>query len=309
MALLFKGDIDRGGSWERALTRHAPELELRSWPELGDPEGIDYALVWEPPPGLLAGLPNLKAIFSIGAGIDHLASDPELPPAVPVVRMVEPGLTNGMTEFVVMSVLYHHRFMLDYLAQQRARKWREISQIGPQERRVGIMGLGVLGQDAARRLLDFGFPVAGWSRSPKSLPGVTSFAGAEGLAPFLGQSDILVCLLPSTAETRGLLNAGTLAALPRGAAIVNAGRGDLIVEADLLAALDTGQVGGATLDVFPVEPLPAESPFWEHPRIVLTPHVASMTIPDSAAAAVVAQIRRFEAGQPLEHVVEMARGY
>ncbi|MCG8595552.1 MAG: glyoxylate/hydroxypyruvate reductase A [Kiloniellales bacterium] len=199
--------------------------------------------------------------------------------------------------------------MLDYLAQQRARAWREISQIGPQERRVGVMGLGVLGQDAARRLLSFGFPVAGWSRSPKSLPGVTSFAGAEGLPAFLGQSDILVCLLPSTAETRGLLNAGTLAALPRGAAIVNSGRGDLIVESDLLAALDDGRIGGATLDVFAEEPLPAESPFWDHPRVVLTPHVASMTIPDSAAAAVVAQVRRFEAGQPLEHVVDMARGY
>ncbi len=309
MALLFKGDIDRGGSWERALARHAPDLDLRSWPELGDPAGIDYALVWEPPSGLLAGLPNLKVIFSIGAGIDHLASDPELPPAVPVVRMVEPGLTAGMTEFVVMSVLYHHRFMLDYLAQQRAKHWQEISQIGPQERRIGIMGLGVLGQDAARRLLDFGFPVAGWSRSPKSVPGVTSFAGAEGLAAFLGRSDILVCLLPSTAETRGLLNAETLAALPRGAAIVNAGRGDLIVEADLLAALDGGQVGGATLDVFPEEPLPANSRFWDHPRVVVTPHIASMTIPDSAAAAVVEQIRRFEAGQPLEHVVEMSRGY
>jgi len=309
MALLFKGDIDRGGSWERALAHYAPDLDLRSWPKLGDPAGIDYALVWSPPPGLLAGLPNLKVIFSIGAGIDHLGSDPELPPAVPVVRMVEPGLTAGMTEFVVMSVLYHHRFMLDYLAQQRARAWREISQIGPQERRIGIMGLGVLGQDAARRLLDFGFPVAGWSRSPKSVPGVASFAGAEGLAAFLGQSDILVCLLPSTAETRGLLNAGTLAVLPRGAAIVNAGRGDLIVEADLLAALDDGQVGGATLDVFAEEPLPADSPLWDHPRVVVTPHVASMTIPDSAAAAVVAQIRRFEAGQPLEHVVEMSRGY
>jgi len=309
MALLFKGDIDRGGSWERALAHYAPDLDLRSWPKLGDPAGIDYALVWSPPPGLLAGLPNLKVIFSIGAGIDHLGSDPELPPAVPVVRMVEPGLTAGMTEFVVMSVLYHHRFMLDYLAQQRARAWREISQIGPQERRIGIMGLGVLGQDAARRLLDFGFPVAGWSRSPKSVPGVASFAGAEGLAAFLGQSDILVCLLPSTAETRGLLNAGTLAVLPRSAAIVNAGRGDLIVEADLLAALDDGQVGGATLDVFAEEPLPADSPLWDHPRVVVTPHVASMTIPDSAAAAVVAQIRRFEAGQPLEHVVEMSRGY
>ena len=309
MALLFKGDIDRGGSWERALAARAPDIELRSWPELGDPAEIDYALVWEPPAGLLASLPNLKIIFSIGAGIDHLRSDPKLPPEVPIIRMVEPGLTNGMTEFVVMSVLYHHRFMLDYLAQQRAREWREISQIGPAARRIGIMGLGVLGQDAAARLLDFGFPVAGWSRSAKEVPGVTGFAGQEGLLPFLQQSDILVCLLPSTPETQGLLNAETLAALPRGAAVINAGRGSLIVLDDLLAALDSGQIGGATLDVFPEEPLPAASPLWDHPRIVLTPHIASMTIPESAAAAVIAQIRRFEAGQPLEHVVDFKRGY
>lgn len=309
MALLFKGDIDRGGSWERALTACAPDIELRVWPEIGTPEDIDYALVWEPPAGLLAGLPNLKAIFSVGAGIDHLASDPELPAAVPVVRMVEPGLTTGMTEFVVMSVLFHHRFMLDYLGQQRARHWEEISQIGPGARRVGIMGLGVLGQDAAARLLDFGFPVSGWSRSAKEVPGVTSFAGDEGLKPFLQACDILVCLLPSTPETVGLLNAETLAALPRGAALINAGRGSLIVEADLLAALDSGALGGASLDVFETEPLPADSPLWSHPRILLTPHVASMTIPESAAAAVVAQIRRFEQGAPLEHVVDLTRGY
>ena len=309
MALLFKGDIDRGGSWERALAEQAPDIELRSWPELGDPAEIDYALVWEPPAGLLASLPNLKIIFSIGAGIDHLRSDPELPPEVPIVRMVEPGLTNGMTEFVVMSVLYHHRFMLDYLAQQLSHEWREISQIGPAARRIGIMGLGVLGQDAAARLLDFGFPVAGWSRSAKEVAGVPGFAGQDGLLPFLQQSDILVCLLPSTPETQGLLNAKTLAALPRGAAVINAGRGSLIVLDDLLAALDSGQIGGATLDVFPEEPLPAASPLWDHPRIVLTPHIASMTIPESAAAAVIAQIRRFEAGQPLQHVVDFARGY
>ena len=309
MALLFKGDIDRGGSWERSLTACAPDIELRVWPEVGAAEDIEYALVWEPPAGLLASLPNLKVIFSVGAGIDHLASDPELPAAVPVVRMVEPGLTTGMTEFVVMNVLFHHRFMLDYLGQQRASHWEEISQIGPASRRVGIMGLGVLGQDAAARLLDFGFPVSGWSRSPKAVPGVTSFAGDAGLRPFLEQCDILVCLLPSTPETVGLLNAESLAALPEGAAVINAGRGSLIVEADLLAALDSGALAGASLDVFDEEPLPADSPIWRHPRVLATPHIASMTIPETAAAAVIDQIRRFERGEPLEHVVDLKRGY
>ncbi len=308
MALLFKGDIDRGGDWQAALNRHAPDIEIRTWPEAGEVADIDYALVWKPPRAFLASLPNLKAIFSIGAGIEHLASDPELPD-IPVVRMVEPGLTTGMTEFVVMSVLYHHRFMLDYLAQQRARAWHEISQVAPGRRRVGIMGLGVLGCDALERLKIFGFDLAGWSRSQKSIPGVTCFAGAEQLVTFLSCTDILVCLLPLTAETRGILNAETLALLPRGAAVINVARGGHVVEADLLAALDSGQIGGATLDVFQEEPLAEDSRFWDHPRVVVTPHIASMTIPDSAAAAVVHQIRRLEQGQPLEHVVDFKRGY
>ena len=308
MALLFKGDIDRGGDWQAALTRHAPDIEIRTWPDTGAVAEIDYALVWKPPRGFLASLPNLKAIFSIGAGIDHLASDPDLPD-IPVVRMVEPGLTTGMTEFVVMSVLYHHRFMLDYRAQQRARAWHEISQVAPDRRRVGIMGLGVLGCDALERLKLFGFDLAGWSRSRKSIPGVSCFGGPEQLSAFLRRSDIVICLLPLTAETRGILNAETLALLPRGAAVINVARGGHVVEADLLAALDSGQVGGATLDVFEDEPLAEDSRFWDHPRVVVTPHIASMTIPDSAAAAVVHQIRRLQQGLPLEHVVDFGRGY
>lgn len=309
MALLFKSDIDRGGSWRRELLALEPELDLREWPDVGDPADIEYALVWQPPPGELKSYPNLKAIFSIGAGIDHLASDPELPRDVPVVRMVEPGLTAGMTEFVVMSVLYHHRFMLDYAAQQRAHQWREIEQIPTSDRRVGILGLGVLGRDAAEALLRFGFPVAGWSRTRKEIPGIESFHGETGFEPFLARSDILVCLLPLTAETESILDARAFAALPRGAALISVGRGKQVVEADLLTALDAGQVGGATLDVFREEPLPADSPFWDHPRVVVTPHIASMTLPKTACKAVIDNIRRHRAGQSLEHVVDLARGY
>ncbi len=171
------------------------------------------------------------------------------------------------------------------------------------------MGLGVLGGDAARALIPFGFDLAGWSRGPKEFPGVTSFHGPEGLIPFLQRSDILVCLLPLTAETKGILNAGTLAALPRGAALISAGRGPQVVEADLSAALATGQIGGASLDVFDTEPLPPESPFWGHPRVLVTPHVASMTIAESACQAVIENIRRHRAGQPLRHEVDLAQGY
>jgi glyoxylate/hydroxypyruvate reductase A len=309
MALLLKTDIDRGDSWHRAFRALEPDLEIVDWPYDGDPARIDAALVWMPPKGELRRYPNLKAIFSIGAGIDHLATDPELPEGVPIVRMVEPGLTGGMVEFVVMSVLYHHRFMLDYAAQQRGKVWRELEQIATSARRVGILGLGVLGTACAEKLAGFGFRVAGWSRGPKDVADVESFHGADGLEPFLNRTDILVCLLPLTPETDGLVNVRTLGALPRGAAFVSVGRGGQVVEEDLLAALDSGQLGGATLDVFREEPLPPESPFWTHPRVVVTPHIASMIITETAAEAVVENIRRLRAGRPLLHVVDLEKGY
>ncbi len=309
MALLLKSEDGRGDSWRRALLATDPGLDLRLWPEVGDPADIEYALVWFPPKGALKSCPNLKVIFSIGAGIDHLASDPELPKGVPIVRMVEPGLTAGMTEFVLMSVLTHHRFMLDYAEQRRNKVWREIDQVPPWDRRVGIMGLGVLGGDVAEKLVALRFDVAGWSRSPKDLPGVAGFHGPGGFIPFLNRSDILVCLLPLTAETTGILDAHAFAALPEGAALVSVGRGAQVVEADLLAALDSGHLDGATLDVFREEPLAEDSPFWDHPRVVVTPHVASMTIARGACAFVIDNIRRFEAGQPLLHVVDLDQGY
>ncbi len=309
MALLLKTEAGRGDSWRRALLAADPGLDLRQWPEVGDPADIEYALVWFPPKGALKSYPNLKVIFSIGAGIDHLASDPELPKGVPIVRMVEPGLTAGMTEFVLMSVLYHHRFMLDYAEQRRNKVWREIDQVPPWDRRVGIMGLGVLGGDVAEKLVALSFDVAGWSRSPKDLPGVACFHGPGGFIPFLNRSDILVCLLPLTAETKGILDARAFAALPEGAALVSVARGPQVVEADLLAALETGRLGAATLDVFQTEPLPPESPFWDHPRVVLTPHVASLTIPKTASEFVIDNIRRHQAGQPLLHAVDPDQGY
>jgi glyoxylate/hydroxypyruvate reductase A len=309
VTLLIKTDIDRGNAWAEALAANYPELKTVNWPFKGDPAEIDYALVWQPPKGELKRYPNLKAIFSVGAGIDHLASDPDLPAGVPVVRMVEPGLTAGMSEYIVLAVLNHHRFMLDYAAQRRAKVWEEIPQLPAESRQVGILGLGVLGRDAAEKLKPFGFHLAGWSRSPKSITGVTCFHGSGGLDEFLGGTDILVCLLPLTAETTGILNAETFARLPAGAAVINVGRGKQLVEADLLAALDSGQIGGATLDVFQNEPLPEDHPFWEHPRVFMTPHIASMTVPQSAVRAVVANIQRLEAGEALQHVVDLKRGY
>ncbi len=309
MALVFKSDVDRAELWSEALKNLAPELEMRTWPDTGDAEEIDYALVWKPPRGLMASYPNLKAIFSLGAGIDHLASDPELPAGVPVVRMVEPGLCAGMTEYVVMSVLMHHRRMLDYAAAQRDKIWAMLDVPLAPGRRVGIMGLGVLGADAAETLAGLGFDVAGWSRAAKDVPGVTSFHGPDALQPFLARSEILICLLPSTVETQGILNSKTLGMLPRGAVLINSARGDLLVEDDLLKVLASGQIVGASLDVFSYEPLVPDHPFWEHPRIVITPHCAAVTEPDSGARTVVENIRRLEAGEPMLHQVDFAKGY
>lgn len=309
MAILFRSTPAATARWRPLLGALLPEHEIRYWPEIGAPAAIDYALVWQPEPGLLAGLPNLKLIFGLGAGIDHLLRDPLLPRDVPIVRLVDPYMTDAMSEYVVLSVLRLHRQDLDYLAQQRAGLWRELDQKNAAERQVGILGFGTLGRNAGRKLRALGFPVAGWSRSPQEVAGFTTFAGPAGLDALLAQSEILVCLLPLTAATAGILNARNFALLPRGAGVVNAGRGGHLVEADLVPALDSGQLGGAVLDVFVEEPLPSGHPFWQHPRIIVTPHVAAETHPPTAAPIIRDAIRRVEAGLPVANVVDLARGY
>ncbi|MDX1576068.1 MAG: glyoxylate/hydroxypyruvate reductase A [Kiloniellales bacterium] len=308
MTLLFKCDHTDPDLWLTALAEQMPGREVRVFPEVGAREDIHYALVYEPPPGLLASLPNLKAIFSLWAGVDHLASDPELP-EVPVIRMVEDSMTASMTAHVVQQVLDLHTHALDYRAQQAARHWEQLEFRAPWERRVGILGLGALGRDAAEKLVALRFDVAGWSRSPKQIDDVACYHGGDGLAEFLGRTEILVCLLPMTEATRGILNRDLFAKLPRGAALVNCARGGHLVDDDLLAALDEGQISSAALDVFNEEPLPPDHPFWSHPRVVVTPHVAAFSVPATAVASVVANIRRMEAGKPPRYVVDFARGY
>jgi len=309
MALLFRSTVDSAARWRAQLTRLTQELEVRVWPEIGNPAEIDYALVWRPEPGFLASLPNLKLILSLGAGVDHLLGDPQLPQHLPIVRLVDPHMTAAMSEYVVLQVLRLHRRDLEYRTQQQAVVWRELDQQNAVERRVGILGLGELGRDAAKKLRALGFDVAGWSRGERTVPGVASYAGANGLPQLLGRSEILVCLLPLTAETEGILNGSTLALLPKGAALVNAARGAHLVEEDLLAALASGQISAAVLDVFREEPLPAGHPFWRHPRVILTPHVAAFTNPATAAPIILDNIRRFEEGRPLLNRIDPARGY
>lgn len=308
MALLFLSPDDPAEAWRAALCAAIPDLDFRIWPDVGDPAEIDLALVWQPPPGELARYPNLRAILSLGAGIDGLLAQPGLPD-VPIARMVDPSLTRTMTEYVVLATLRHHRAFDRFEREQRAARWSFALPPQAADRRVGVMGLGVLGGAAAASLAGHGFPVAGWSRKAKQLPGIESFAGPDGLPAFLARTDILICLLPLTRDTAGILNAATFAGLPRGAYLINVARGAHLVEDDLIAALDAGQLAGATLDVFREEPLPSDSPLWRHPLILVTPHVASYASPWTAAEEVAENIRRARAGEPLLHLVDRDRGY
>jgi glyoxylate/hydroxypyruvate reductase len=291
----------------------APQRDIRLPACLGDAADITYACAWQAPRGLLADLPRLQAIFSLGAGVDHLIADPTLPD-VPVVRIVDPDLTMRMTEYVVLHVLMHHRRQRLYDAQQRQRRWHEHAQPPASAVAVGVMGLGVLGCDAARALCRLGFRTAGWSRTPKSLSGIDTFHGNDGLDAFLCRTEILVCLLPATASTQEILRLELLRKLERdggagGAYLINAGRGTLQIDADILAALDEGTLAGATLDVFPTEPLPAASPLWMHPKVTVTPHNAAASDPRALVANILRQIDRVEAGLPLEHVIDRGVGY
>jgi len=313
-SIIYISPQDPAERWRDALIPALPEVDFEGnfhvWPDLpGDPENVDIALVWRPPAGALKAFPNLKAVINLGAGIDAIMADKTYPEGVALVRMIDPALTRHMSEFVVHRVLHFHRKLHVYDAMQRAHDWRELPQDDSLSKRVGILGLGTLGADAARHLLPFGFQIAGWSRSPKTLDGVQSFHGADGLGRFLARTDILVCLLPLTPETEGIINAQTLAQLPKGAYIINAARGGHVVEEDLLAALDNDSIAGAALDVFAEEPLPAANPLWDHPKVLVTPHIASLSSPGSAAADIAENIRRIRRGETPKDLVDMNAGY
>jgi glyoxylate/hydroxypyruvate reductase A len=300
--------------WDKRFRAAAPGRDIRLWPDrLGNPDDVAYAAAWLPPAGAFGAFANLRAIFSLGAGVDGVLADRTLP-QVPIVRVVDPNLMRRMTEYVTLHVLMHHRRQRLYDAQQRQRMWHEHPQPRAGEVNVGIMGLGVLGRDAAEVLVRLGFRVAGWSRVARQLPDIECFHGAAGLDAFLARTEILVCLLPHTPATEGILDLALMRKLKRdgalgGAFLINAGRGRLQVDADILAALDEGALAGATLDVFPVEPLLATSPLWTHPKVTITPHNSAASVPEETVAYIVGQIERFEAGHGLENVIDRATGY
>ncbi|MBV8166919.1 MAG: glyoxylate/hydroxypyruvate reductase A [Alphaproteobacteria bacterium] len=309
MAIVFMAEIEDHGEWVRRFRAALPEEELRVFPEVGAAAAIDCAIIAKPPPGELAKLSGLKLVCSLWAGVDGLLRDPTFPRHVQLARLVDPYMTQAMSESVLAHVLGAHRQLHTYRAQQVAGDWILLPQPRAHDRRVGILGLGALGSDAAQKLAALGFQVAGWSRNPKTVPGVESFAGLDRLAAFLARTEILVCLIPLTAETTGLMNAQAFAALPKGAFVINLARGQLIVDRDLLAALDGGHLSGAVLDVFHTEPLPADHPYWRHPRVQITPHVAAISDMRSVVDVVAGNIRSFRAGQPVRNLVDLTAGY
>jgi glyoxylate/hydroxypyruvate reductase A len=316
LALLVHGGTDNWSParWKSRFDAVCPDRPVLQLSDASfDPAAVHYAAVWKPKPGELAAFPNLRVIFNLGAGVDALMADATLP-GVPMVRIAVPDLTERMGEYVALHTLMHHRQELYLRQSQRDKRWAPKTQWAAGAISVGIMGLGELGAHAAGVVKAIGFRVAGWSRSPKEIAGIQCFHGEGQFDAFLRQTDILVCLLPLTADTRHILNRGVFEKLnrnsPMGAPVlINAGRGGLQNEEDILQCLDDGTLGGASLDVYATEPLPTDSRFWTHPKVVLTPHNAADTDADEISKYVAQQIERFEAGGALENVVDRRRGY
>lgn len=300
-------------TWRSALASRLPQDAVVTALEPGQDATVDYAVVWHQEPGLLNALPELKAVFSLGAGVDHVLSDPTLPD-VPILRIVSDDLTGRMSEYIVWRVLDHLRKGRAYRDLEAAARWEDLPQPAAHALRVGILGLGELGRDAAAKLRVLGFKVSGWSRTPRRLEGVEVHSGRDGLAACLAQSDIVVVLLPLTDETRGLIDAAFLSGMKRqtplgGPVLINAGRGGLQKDADILAALESGLLMEASLDVFEEEPLPPTSPLWRHPRCFVTPHIAAASDPDVLSALIADQITRHRAGGALTGLVDRSAGY
>lgn len=292
-----------------ALRTHDPDLKIEVWPDIAEPDQVELALCWNQPSGSLQQFPNLQCISSLGAGINHLLSDMTRPLEIPLVRLVDDNLKQSMAEYVMAGVLEHFRHFKAYRQQQQEHIWEELETAHISDLGVGIMGCGEIGGYVADKLSAFGFSVQGWSRTRQQRDKLRVYAGDAELGLFLSQADVLVCLLPLTPETENILNSETFSQLPKNALLINAARGGHLVDADLLSALDNGQLSGALLDVFREEPLPQQHPFWSHSKVTVTPHIASPTNYDSAAEQIIANYHQLVSGAPLHHLVDVESGY
>lgn len=308
MSIVLISDRDTK-AWIQAIKNASPDVDLRVHPDAGDKEEVEFALVWNHPRGVLKEYPNLKVVASMGAGVDHILSDPDLPAHVAVTRIVSNQLAIDMGEFVLATVMGHLRNLAFYRELERNQQWEFKPYLRIAEVKVGIMGMGFLGTTVANQLTNVGFSVQGWSQSPKNIDGVTSYHGPDQLTSFLKQSRILICLLPLTPDTDSILNKDLFEQLPRDAFLINVARGQHLVEGDLLQAIDQGRLSGAALDVFREEPLPQDHPFWEHPQVQVTPHIASVTKPNAVVGQVLENYRRMRNSEQLEHEVVKEKGY
>ncbi|MGE6494123.1 2-hydroxyacid dehydrogenase [Cupriavidus metallidurans] len=303
----------RYAPWIDGFAEVLPEAQCVTW-EDSQGQSVDYAVVWRPPVEMLRGRTDLKAIFNLGAGVDGIlklnAQHPDaLPAGVPIIRLDDAGMAAQMAEYVTAAALRYFRRLDVYDAQERAGTWKFQKPHRRADFTIGVMGVGTLGAHIARTLAGFGFPVRGWSRSPKTVDGVQSFHGEDGQATFLDGLRVLVNVLPLTPETQDIIDTGLLHRLAHGAYLINVARGQHLVEEDLLAAVREGQIAGATLDVFRTEPLPADHPYWQEPRITITPHISALTLREDSIAQIAGKIRLLESGKPIAGVVDLQRGY
>ena len=296
-------------AWIKALHENQNDIEVEVYPDISNKEKVEYALVWNHPPGVFKEFPNIKVIASMGAGVDHIMRDPELPENVKVTRIVDEQLAKDMAEFVLALVLNKLRNLSLHQHLEQQREWKPKSYQRIEEVKIGIMGMGELGSTVGKKLTENGFSVNGWSNSKKDLDNIKVYAGREELDPFLAESDILICLLPLTPDTENILDKNLFRKLPENAFLINVARGNHLVEKDLIEMIDSEHLSGAALDVFRKEPLPEDHPFWNHPKIQVTPHIASVTKPDSVVSQVLGNYERMKNKEELQNVVDKGRGY